>query len=726
MENAAPVREDSDIIEIDLSVLFKAVLTRWKLCFFLCAAVIALALTYCYTATPIFVANCRMLVEPGNLKVTQFQDVYDSEFGSDSRSRDAFMATQIQLITSDNILAKAFEHFHFAEKEPFVTAREPLKTFAKLIEIAQVKNTSLLDIGFQSEDPAFSAEVSNYLARTYMEDSRQRVSGFSERGLEKLQDELVNMEAARRKAIERLNEYKLKNDILSVDSAKQLGIARLTELDKASVAAQADLANAQAAVAAISQWKKQGLRLDSIPEAIQNPTLTQFKTARLQAQAALLRTLQDFGPSHKSVAVQRSVIYDMDKAIAEETENSLISAQAKLEQARNRASIIDAERAAATKELKGLDSIADEYKLLEDNLKGTETAYQLVLQRVNELKIARSADSGSGGTFQIIVPATPPNKAAYPQKPKVMVISALAAGMFSVLLCVVLELLDTTIKRREDIEHISGVPVFGFIPRAEGKDRVDYASYDEPQGQVAEAFRALRTSLSLSESGRKARILAVTSSVSGDGKSFNSFNLAITYARAGKRVLLLDADLRKHRLSSLLRNEDTPGEGLSNILAEDCALADISRLITAPFEDLPLSFLASGPVPPNPAELLSGEMLKPLVDELLRRYDIIIMDAPPVLAVSDSRTLAALPDICFLVVVRMLKTEKKQLALTMDALHTVGARVVGTVMNNADVQNEKYYGYGYGYGYGYKYYSYGYGNEHKKHRPWWKKLVTKG
>ena len=112
------------------------------------------------------------------------------------------------------------------------------------------------------------------------------------------------------------------------------------------------------------------------------------------------------------------------------------------------------------------------------------------------------------------------------------------------------------------------------------------------------------------------------------------------------------------------------------------------------------------------------------MEELLRHYDILIMDAPPVLAVSDSRTLAALADLRFLVVERMLKTEKKQLALTMDALHTVGARVIGTVMNNADVQNEKYYGYGYGYGYGYKYYSYGYGNEHK-HRPWWKKLVTK-
>ena len=719
-----PARADEDILEIDLSMLVKAVLSRWQLCAAICGGVIVLALAYCFLSTPIYMATCRMLVEPGSLKVTQIQDVYDTEFGSDSRSRDAFMTTQIQLLTSDHILARVFEHFKFAEKEEFAALREPLKALANLIDIKQVPNTSLLDIGFKSPDAAFSAEVSNFIARTYMEDSSQRASGFSQRGLEKLQDELLNMEANRLKAIARLNEYKQKHNILSVDSSQALGIARLTELDRASVSAQEEQAIAQATVTAIEQWREKNFSLDSLPDAIQNPTLTQFKVARLQAQASLLKALQDFGPSHKSVEIQRLVIRDMDKAIAAETENSLVSAQARLEQARVRVRIINEERERATAELKQLDQIADEYRMLQDNLKASENAYQLVLQRVNELQIARSADSGAGGTFQIIVPAVPPVKAAYPQKAKVMVIATLAAGMFSVLLCIVLELLDATLKRREDVEGIAGVPVYGFIPHADGeKDREDLTSLDKPQSQLAEAFRALRTSLSLSEAGRKARIIAVTSAVTGDGKTFTSLNLAVTYARAGKRVLLMDADLRKHRLSSLLRTPGAPDEGLSNILACDLPFERIPSLLQSPLQELPVMFLGSGPIPPNPAELLGGDVLQPLMDELLRHFDIIIMDAPPVLAVSDARTMAAVPGLHFLAVVRMLATEKKQLAVMMDALRTVGATVIGTVMNNADVQADG--GYGRGYGYGYKYYNYGYGDVQTATAPWQEQLLMR-
>ncbi|MCQ2444059.1 MAG: polysaccharide biosynthesis tyrosine autokinase [Mailhella sp.] len=728
-KSAAPApAADDGLLEIDLSVLLKAVLVRWKLCAAIVTGIVALALVYCYMATPIYMANCRMLVEPGNLKVTQITEVYDAEVGRDSRSRDAFMATQIQLLTSDNILAKVFEHFRFGEKEGYASSKEPLAALARQIVIAQIPNTSLLNIGFKDKDPRFSAEVTNFLARTYMDHSRQRSRGLPERGLETLQDELVNMEQRRMEAIRRINEYKKQHDILSVDASQKLGIARVSELDRASVSAQAELAQAQATVEAIAQWRKEGRRLDSIPEAIANPTLTQFKVARLQAQATLLKTLQDFGPGHKSVEIQRHVIRDMDQAINNETENSLTSAQAALASARSRVAIIDAERTQAIADLKKLDQIADEYKLLEDNLKGAETSYNMVLQRVNELQISRSADSGAGGTFQIIVPAVPPQKAAFPKKAKTVAIAGAASVMLSIMLCIVLELLDSTVKRREEIESISGVPVFGFIPRAKEGDRVDYASYDDPQGSVAESFRSLRTSLSLSSAGRKARILAITSSVPGEGKSFTSLNLAVTFARAGKKVVLLDADLRRHRLTKVFGLEGS-AVGISNLLAGDIPLSCWGDLAAAPLPDLSLSVLPSGPIPPNPSELLSGELLEPLLKELTDRFDIVIIDAPPVLAVSDTRTLAAIPEVKFLTVVRMLMTEKKQLAMTFDAFSTIGAKVIGTVLTNADVRTEGYgsysgHGHGYKYGYGYRY-DYGTDETSSAKRPWYAKLLSR-
>ncbi len=727
---------DDDII--DLSELIKAVRTRLPLCGAIVGGVTVLALAYSFLATPVYLSSTRMLIEPGNLKVTQIQDVYDSDVGRDSTARKTFMQTQIRLLTSDKLLAKVFEHFRLAEDPDYADSKQPLLALSKQVVIKEVPNTSLVDIGFKDKDARKAAEIANYLARVYMDDSRQRASGFSNLGLERLQDELLTMAENRRKAVRQLNDYKLEHNILSVDAAQKLGIERLTALDEVYVSAQEALASAKATVDAIELWRKSGKRLDSIPEAISNPTLTQFKMARLNAQSALIKTLQDFGSGHRSVAIQRKMIEDMDRAIADETENALISVQAKYEQAKTRVQIIEkmiedmdraiadetenalisvqakyeqaktrvqiieAERKKATDELKALDAIADEYRMLDDNLKAAEEAYKFVLQRVNELQIARNADSGAGGTFQVIDVATPPVRAAFPQKGKIVSVAFLGSAVLSVLLCILLELMDKTVKRREEVEQLADAPVYGMIPFAGDGDRTDVVTYDKSQSMVAEAFRGLRTALSLSTLGRMARVLAVTSSVSGDGKTFVSLNTAITYARAKKRVLLVDSDLRRQRLTNVVSKLKPCSTGMSNLLAGDIALSDFAQVLVKPFDDMTLDVMTSGPETPTPVELLSGENLRKLLDILKEHYDMIIFDAPPVLSVADTRALAALEELNFLVVVRMNSTEKKQLAMTVDSLRGVNARFIGTVMNHSDAESEQNgYSYGYGYGYGY-------------------------
>lgn len=713
-KNQRETREEKDAsLELDLMDLFNAVVKRWKICAAICSTAIVLGLLYCFMATPVFLATCRMLVEPGNLKVTTIDEVYDSSLGRDSGSRRDFINTQMQLMTSDHILARIFERFEFSKKPEFAEAREPLKKLGDLVVIKQVPNTNLIDIGFKDPDPKFSAEVSNVLANTYIEDSRQRSTGFSERGLEKLRDELVNMERERFKAIEKLNNFKKLHNMLSVQTENDLLVSRLTALDGALVTAKQAVANTQAAVAAIDEWKRQGLRLDSIPEAIQNPTLANFKVVRLQAQATLVKSLQDFGPSHRTVLTQRQVIEKMDQAIADEVENSLISIRVKAEEAEIRQKLVEKEILEATEALKGLDQIADAYRVLEDNLKAAEKSYQYVLGRVGELQIAKNADAGAGGTFQVIVPATPPQKAAYPQKLKIMLILVIGSAVLSVLICLVLELLDKTVKTREEFESKTGLPVFGEIPFAGKGDRVDFVGVDDPKGAVAEAFRALRTSISLSPSSSRAKLLAITSSVPGEGKSFVALNLALTYARGGKKVLLVDSDMRRRRLTTLLLAEKSESAGLSNLLAGTAKLEALSELAVKPFENLNLNFLPAGPTPPNPVELLSMESAEGVFDGMKQAYDIVIIDTAPVLLVADTVNLSAMPGMSFLVVGQLFKTEKKQIEETCEALGRVNAKLLGTVMQQSEkMAGKSGYGYGYGYGYGHKY-GYGEGGSKK-------------
>ncbi|MDO5530795.1 polysaccharide biosynthesis tyrosine autokinase [Sutterella sp.] len=701
--------KSEDFLEIDLLGIFRAVLKRWKLSAAIIIAVIALGLAYCFTATPVYLASSRMLVEPGSLRVTEIEDVYNSETGRDSVSRRDFINTQMQMIKSDHILARVYEHFKFNERPGFEALAEPLKALANLVDVKQVPNTSLIDIGFKSTDPKFAAEVANFIAEEYIDDSRKRSSGFSELGLERLRAELTNMEANRYKAIAKLNDFKQLHQMLSVETSSQLLISRLTSLETAEVAARQALANAQASVASVEIWKKEGQRLDSIPEAIANPTLANFKVVRLQAQAQLVKSLQDFGPTHRTVSTQRQVIAEMDKAIENETENSLISIQAKANEAKVRLDLISAQRVAATEELMGLDRISHEYKVLEDNLAASEKAYQYVLERVSELEIARSADTGSGGTFQVIVPATPPVRAAFPQKAKTMIILTLAAVVASVLLSIVLELLDRTLKSREEFENETGLPVFGVIPfvKDPGQRGPDFVCIDAPKSETAEAFRSLRTSISLSKAASKAKLLAITSALPHESKSFVSFNLAVTYARSGKRVLFVDADIRRRRMTSLLFGDQKDMPGLSNILAETISISDTASLFQKPFEDLPLTILPSGPIPPNPTELLANAVSREFFERLAEAFDIVIVDTAPVLPVADTQNLAAIEGMRFFVVGRIEQTERAAIRATVDSLQKVGANVVGTVaqlgektksQGGSDYKYNYKYGYRYGYG----------------------------
>jgi capsular exopolysaccharide synthesis family protein len=247
------------------------------------------------------------------------------------------------------------------------------------------------------------------------------------------------------------------------------------------------------------------------------------------------------------------------------------------------------------------------------------------------------------------------------------------------------------------------MPIFGLVPYVAKEERREFAALDTPRGQIAEAFRALRISLSLSEASRKAHLLAITSSVTNEGKSFISLNIAFAQAQAGKKVLFVDADMHKHSSTNLLmpQADSQRAGGLSNLLAEALPLNEYASLVTRPVANLSLDFLASGLMPPNPAELLGSSLTAKLCALMLEEYDLVIFDAPPVLNVTDVRTLAAIPEMNFLLVVRMLATEKRQIRSTMEVLQTVGAKVVGSIMNNATAQTESTYGYGYGYAYGY-------------------------
>jgi len=668
----APVPQDDDAVEIDLFQLIRSVFKRIKLCVAICGTAIIAGLLYCYLVTPTYLANCRMLVEQGKLSVTQVEDVYSRN----SSSLKDFIATQIKLITSDNILERAYKHFNFASRPDFANAKEPLKALEKRVVVKQIPNTNLIDLGFKDSDPKLSADVTNFLAQEFINDSNARQANISALALKQLQGELSSMEKNRLDAIAKINEFRKQNNIVSIDVSRRVLNSRLERLHNELFAAQQKLLALEITANDINKCQQQECKIDSLPYLVNNRTLSELKVKRIEAMG---------NAKEMSEKQQASVIAEIDKSITTEVGNILEAFHSELEQTRTNIAKLEENITTTNTDLDQLERVVDRYKLLDDNLKASEKAYRLVLNRVSELAITQSTNT-LNATYQVIVPAVAPTKAAFPQKAKTMIIVALAAGVLSVLICVLLELLDASVKNRRDIERSGRVPVLGAIPFARGakEGRSAFVSYEDPESPVAEAFRGLRTSLSLSAEARRARLISVTSAAPGEGRTFAALNLATSYAKVGKRVLLIDCDMRNRRLTSLISESKKEAAGLSSVLAGVVSLEKASSLTQKPFADLPLEFLTSGPLAPNPAELLAGENTSALLEALAKRYDIVILDTAPVLAVSDTPILASVPGMSFLIVGRLYQTQKKDLTNAVSTLAGVNGSVIGTIM----LQNE--------------------------------------
>ncbi|MFN2537569.1 MAG: polysaccharide biosynthesis tyrosine autokinase [Mycobacteriales bacterium] len=258
------------------------------------------------------------------------------------------------------------------------------------------------------------------------------------------------------------------------------------------------------------------------------------------------------------------------------------------------------------------------------------------------------------------------------------------------------ETLDTSVKGPEQAAELAGAPVIGAITFDADASKTPLVVVSAPGSPRAEAFRQLRTNLQFVDIEPPLRSVVVTSSVSGEGKSTTTCNLAITLAEAGLRIILVEADLRRPRVADYMGLEGAVG--LTSVLL---GRVDLDTALQ-PWRDLSLSVLPSGPLPPNPSELLGSAGMGELLHELEQRADIVLLDAPPLLPVTDAAVLGASASGVILLI-RSSKTRREQVHRAASILTTVGATPLGAVLNMVPTRGPDAYAYGYGYGYGYNY-----------------------
>ena len=716
--------------EVDLRDYWKVIRKRrWTvIAFFLIVVITTAVMTF--TMRPIYRGTATIQINKENPQILDFKEI----FAVNTADRDYYQ-TQYRILESRRLarrvihLLKLSEHPEFlrrpeapfqrwkskiiasvsglfasSSKDPSANEKETLliNGFLKKLKIEPIRNTRLVKIHFDSHSPQLSMRVSNTLATTHIYQNLETRVTATEQAKEWLNRQLEVLKAKVERADESLQAFASKHDIISLEKKENITMQRLTELNEALTKAESD----RMAKEALHKQAKVG-NFESLPLILENKLIQDLKQTYIQLDAEYMRRTKTFKPEYPEMVRLKNQTDTIRKRIDAEAGMLIASIKNDYEASLRRESLL--RTAFERQKAKAMDmkQKAIQYNILKREADTNRELYNTLLQRMKEAGVSAAITAGN---IQIVDEAELPTGPFKPNKRLNLLLAAVVGLFLGVGLAFFFEYLDNTVKTPEDVEQLIRLPSFGMIPeisyerrkRLEGQILypVELVTYGHPKSILSEAYRNVRTSILLSSSERPPKRIAISSANPAEGKTTTVTNTAIALSQTGARVLIVDADMRKPRLHAILGKEN--GLGLSNFLSGNAQLQSVVRKSKVPN----LYYIPSGPIPPNPAELLGSDLFKGMMQVLEGKFDHIVLDSPPVLAFADSIIVSASVDGVILVVLGG-KTPRETLQRAKEMLHQVNAKILGVVINRVNIGKSDY-----GYYY-YRYHDY-YGKKEKE------------
>jgi polysaccharide biosynthesis transport protein len=593
-----------------------------------------------------------------------------------------------------------------------------LANFKGSLQVSLVPNTRIVEIRYRSPDKNVAARVVNTLASTYVEQNFKTRFESTMQASDWLSKQLVDLQIKVETSQEKLVKYQKEHEILGIDEKQNITTEKLDELNRELTAAesarmekesiyhlvQSGDTDSIAAAAAANGDTKGSSANSALLEKLRE------QQADLKIQVAQLST--QFGPSYPKLAQLNSQLKEVNEQIQAEMRKVAARLRGDYLAAVQREGMLRSALEQQKQEANKLNESAIEYSLLKRDVDANRTLSEGLLERLKEAGVTAGLRSNN---FRIVDAARVPTSPAGPNLLRNLAF-ALALGLSTgVGLAFLLEGMDNTVRTPEQAQVISALPSLGMIPLgsrsarelgsreklalASSKEAVELVTKSRPRSQMAESYRALRTSLLLTFAGGPPKVILITSALPEEGKTTTSVNSAIVLAQKGTRVLLIDADLRRPSIHKTLGMG--PKLGLSNVLTGTATL----QQAIIPSAILPdLFVLPAGTPPPNPAELLASAKMRNVLEDLRKEYDHIVIDSPPTLSVTDAVVVSTGADAVILVI-RSGHTTKPALRRARDLLLQVNARVCGVLVNAVDLSSpDYYYHYEYQGKYGHGYY----------------------
>lgn len=559
------------------------------------------------------------------------------------------------------------------------------------VDIAPTRLSRLVEIRVTTPSPELSAKIANAWTASFIQASLERryqatsyARNFLENRLEQLRSRLEISER-------QLVSYASAQRIINLPAAQEQGRTStdrsiltddLTALNTALTAATADRIAAQA------HYEQRGAA-GATTEALRNVAINNLRQRRAELAAEYKKLMMQFQPEYptaKAVAAQMSQI---DQSIAREEARVTGSLESDYRQALDREQRLKTRVEALKQGFLDLRRRSIQYNIFQREVDTNRQLYDGLLQRYKEIGVA----GGVGvNNVAIVDPAEVPNR---PSSPRLVLNLALALILgcgLGVLAALALEQIDEAIVDPADIQKELGVPLLGSVPKLREGQPKD-ALLDR-KSELVDAYLAVQTNLQFTSDAGIPRSIAVTSTRPAEGKSTTALALATTLARAHKRVILIDGDMRSPSVHHLIGTSHD--RGLSNFLSGQ---NDIDALLVGA-EALGFVVMTAGPIPPNAAELLTGDRLKVLIDRLLEQFDHVVIDSPPVMGLADASLIGShVQGVVYAVESHGTRTSSVKIALSR--LASSRARILGMVVTKFESKKASYgYGYDYGYGYG--------------------------
>ena len=677
---------------------------------FLAALTIGIAVTL--LMTPVYTARATLQIDRESARIFNSEDVSPSE---SLVQGEEFFQTQYGLLRSRSLAERVIESEGLASSDEALrnlgvelpafngTASEQagrrraaaIAAVQDSLRIAPVRGSRLVSVGYDNPNPAVAAQVANAFAENFIQANLDRKFESSKYARTFLEERIAQTKTRLEDAERQLVAYAANEQIININEPSETGgeSGGSGSLTSNSLVSSNNALSAarEKRLQAEQRWRlASGSALMTLPEVISNPSIQRLTEQRALLNAEYQQKLSLFQPDYPEMVRLRAQIDEADDQIGAIAGNVRTSIRNEYQIAVNQENSLRTEVGRLTGSVLDLRDRSIQYNILQRELDTTRTLYEGLLQRYKEVGVSAGVTSNN---ISIVDLATPPTKPSEPNLLLNILLASLLGLGFGVVLALVLEALDETVATPDDAENKLGVSVLGVVPLLD-KGQTAAEALVDIRSAFSEAYYSLRTALQFSTPDGAPSSLLVSSARPAEGKSTTAYAIALNLARVGKRVLLVDGDLRNPSMHRMVGIENE--QGMSNLLSGG---GDLMSLAQKTRQDN-LFFIPCGPLPPNPAELWGGERMGQFLLEVRGHFDHVVIDGPPVLGFADSPLLSSLVNgVVF--VIESRGTRRGQARGALKRLRVGRAHLLGVVLTKFNAKSTSYGGYDYAYDYHY-------------------------